>query len=186
MQSRKTPALPSFAEKRSSTYAKARYAKFKLSRIAHSTFMAITEHPPTGSLLMCDFTQGFRPPEMIKHRLVVVLSPKIRGRPGLCTVVALSTTPPIPEMPYHCTIDIRPRLPAHFQSDGIWVKGDMIYAAGFHRLDFIRRGKDATGKRLYYNHLISREDMNRIRACVLSGIGLSNLTKHLASHTSKT
>ena len=64
--------------------------------------MAIREHPPTGSILMCDFNAGFREPEMVKRRPVVVISPKIRARPGLCTVVALSTTVPAPVMDYHC------------------------------------------------------------------------------------
>jgi len=141
--------------------------------------MAIAEHPAIGTILMCNFDQGFRPPEMVKRRAVVVISPKIRARPGLCTVVALSTTPPNPVMPYHCQLDIRPRLPLPFESDGIWVKGDMINAVGLHRLDLIRCGKDANGKRLYYFDPVSAENLLKIRRCVLHGAGLSTLTKHL-------
>ena len=89
--------------------------------------MTIREHPPAGSILMCDFTSGFRPPEMVKVRPVVVISPKIAARPGLCTIVALSTTAPDPVMPYHCQIDIRPRLPDWMQSDGVWVKGARLW-----------------------------------------------------------
>lgn len=61
--------------------------------------MAIREHPPLGTLLLCDFGSGFKPPEMVKRRLVVVISPRIKARPGLCTVVALSTTLPKPVWP---------------------------------------------------------------------------------------
>ncbi|MEQ9178418.1 MAG: type II toxin-antitoxin system PemK/MazF family toxin, partial [Nitratireductor sp.] len=34
---------------------------------------------------MCDFNTGFRVPEMVKRRPVVVISPKIKARPRLCT-----------------------------------------------------------------------------------------------------
>ena len=119
--------------------------------------MPIKEHPPKGSLLVCDFNQGFIEPEIVKKRLVVVVSPKIALRKGLCTVVALSTTAPNPVMPYHCQIDIHPTLPSGFDSKGIWVKGDMLYAIGFHRLDFVRKGKDSSGKRLYYYNTLNEQ-----------------------------
>ena len=141
--------------------------------------MAIKEHPYTGSILLCDFNSGFREPEMVKRRPVVVLSPKIAARPGLCTVVALSETEPAPKLPYHCQIDIRPELPEEFSSNGVWVKGDMIYAVGFHRLDLIRIGKNMAGKRLYHYEPLSAENIRKIRECVLKAIGLTGLTKHL-------
>ena len=100
--------------------------------------MPIAEHPEPGTILRCNFDSGFKAPEMVKPRIVVVLSPKIKkGRPGLCTVVALSTTAPDPVMQYHCQLDIKPKLPHPWESEGIWVKGDMVYAVGFHRLDLI-------------------------------------------------
>ncbi len=141
--------------------------------------MPIKEHPFIGSILLCDFDSGFREPEMVKKRPVVVLSPKIAARPGLCTVVALSDTEPQPRLPYHCQIDIRPQLPDGFNSDGVWVKGDMIYAVGFHRLDLIRLGKTESGKRMYYFEPLSNENIKKIRECVLKALGLSGLTKHL-------
>lgn len=71
---------------------------------------------------------------MVKRRPVIVLSPKISARPGLCTVVALSTSPPKPIMAYHCQVDFDPPLPDRMASKGVWVKGDMVAAVGFHRL----------------------------------------------------
>jgi len=141
--------------------------------------MPIKEHPCTGTILLCDFNSGFREPEMVKKRPVVVLSPKIAARPGLCTVVALSNTEPSHKLSYHCQIDIRPRLPDGFNSDGVWVKGDMLYAVGFQRLDFIRTGKADSGKRLYYYDALGNAEMRKVRECVLRGLGLSTLTKHL-------
>ena len=141
--------------------------------------MAITEHPPLGTVVICDFNSGFRIPEMCKRRPVVVISPKITGRPGLCTVVTLSTDTPQPIMPYHGQIDLRPRLPSPWESDGVWVKGDMVNAVGFHRLDLVRLGKSGTGRRIYLLTPLSDENIKTIRKLVLRAQGLSVLTKHL-------
>lgn len=141
--------------------------------------MAIREHPELGAILRCDFSAGFKEPEMVSFRPVVVISPKIQARPQLCTIVALSTTPPLKEMPYHCQINIHPPLPRPFESDGVWVKGDMVYSVGFHRLDLFRMGKDRSGKRIYRYKPLSDDIIKKIQTCVLHGIGLSTLTKHL-------
>jgi len=141
--------------------------------------MAISEHPVLGTLLLCDFDSGFKIPEMQKRRMVVVISPKIAARPGLCTVVALSTSAPNPPMPYHCQIDIAHQLPAPWQSKGVWVKGDMVNTVGFHRLDFIRLGKTPQGKRKYLYEPLDKQQIKQVRACVLKGLGLSQLTIHL-------
>jgi len=49
---------------------------------------------------MCDFT-GFKPPEMVKKRPVVILSPRYRRRTGLCIVVPFSTVEPELIEPHH-------------------------------------------------------------------------------------
>lgn len=141
--------------------------------------MPIKEHPPTGTVLICDFDSDFKLPEMVKTRPVVVISPKITGRPGLCTVVASSTSPPNPKMPFHAEISITPRLPPPWDADTVWVKGDMIYAIAFHRLNLIRRGKDRDGKRTYHFAALSNDQIKLVRTLVLRSIGLSLLTKHL-------
>ncbi|MDF3034440.1 MAG: hypothetical protein K0R76_1394 [Alphaproteobacteria bacterium] len=141
--------------------------------------MPIKEHPLTGSILLCDFSQGFQAPEMVKRRPVIIVSPRIKGRPGLCTIVALSATEPLPKMPYHALIDISPPLPKHFQSKGLWIKGDMVNAVAFHRLDFIRTGRGNDGKRDYYYTTIRKSQMLTVKECILNALGLANLTKHL-------
>lgn len=141
--------------------------------------MAIREHPPLGTLLLCDFGSGFKPPEMVKRRLVVVISPRIKARPGLCTVVALSTTPPKPVMAYHAQLNIRPRLPDRLESDGVWIKGDMVAAVGLQRLDFVITGRTEGGARLYHHDPLSAAQIQIVRACVLHALGLAPLTKHL-------
>lgn len=82
-------------------------------------------------------------------------------------------------MSYHCQIDLRPKLPPPWQSDDIWVKGDMINTVGFHRLNLVRLGKDETGKRVYLLEPLSQDVITKIRHCVLQAVGLGMLTKHL-------
>ncbi|MGE7418395.1 type II toxin-antitoxin system PemK/MazF family toxin [Methylobacterium tarhaniae] len=128
---------------------------------------------------MCDFNVGFKVPEMVKRRPCVVISPKIAARPGLCTVVALSTDAPDPVMPYHKQINLRPQLPEPWDSDGVWVKGDRVNTVAFHRLDFIRTGKSATGNRTYLYTPLDGETIKIIRGYVLKAMGLSVLLRHL-------
>jgi len=116
---------------------------------------------------------------MVKPRCVIVLSPRIKARAKLCTVVCMSSTAPDNAQQYHCQLDIRPHLPAPWGSDGIWVKGDMIYSIGFHRLNLIRTGKDREGNRIYRMDTITPEQMKQVKCCVLRGLGLSTLTKHV-------
>ena len=116
---------------------------------------------------------------MVKPRLCVVLSKPIQARVGLCTVVPLSTTPPNRPMPYHCEIDIPFRLPDRWGRRTRWLKGDMVYSAGFHRMDLLLLGKDRNGKRIYQTQTLAADDMTRVQACVLHGLSMSSLTKHL-------
>jgi uncharacterized protein YifN (PemK superfamily) len=82
-------------------------------------------------------------------------------------------------MPYHCQIDLRPRLPDRWKSDGVWVKGDMVNVVGFHRLELIRLGKDQDGRRQYLLEPLSDDTIKKIRSCLLHSLGLSTLTNSL-------
>lgn len=143
--------------------------------------MPIRYHPKKGSIIRCDYSTGFTEPEMVKRRPVLVLSPDIQKRPQLCTVVALSTTPPDHIMPYHMEITLPQYLPRPYHhTKTMWVKGDMINTVAFHRLELLRYEKNQ-GKRTYYLHALSAKELDDVYACVLRGLGLSCLTKHLPS-----
>lgn len=142
--------------------------------------MAIREHPLQGSLVTVDYSAGgFKEPEMVKRRLSVVLSPKIVARPHLCTVVPLSLSPPDKVMPYHKQLIVPFELPREWGNQERWIKGDMVNAVGFHRVDLLRLGKDRTGKRIYQMAALPEELMKMVRQCVLHGLGMSKLTGHL-------
>ncbi len=88
-------------------------------------------------------------------------------------------TAPAKVMPYHKRIAIPFELPNDWGNHERWIKGDMVNAVGFHRIDLLRLGKDNTGKRVYQFNVLPDELFKIVRQCVLHGIGLSSLTKHL-------
>lgn len=143
--------------------------------------MALTFHPGPGTILMCDFSSGFKAPEMVKTRPVIVISPKRKRCSKLCTVVAISTVPPTRVENWHYLIP-KASMPQiqRFQVNDSWLKGDMIYRVSFERLDLIRIGKDRdTGKRLYFKQGLGREQMRSVYSCVLHSLNLSHLPPHL-------
>ncbi|MBM3084813.1 type II toxin-antitoxin system PemK/MazF family toxin [Chelatococcus daeguensis] len=139
--------------------------------------MPLKFHPEPGTVLICDFDSGFREPEMVKRRPVVVISPRLKRRTGLVSVVPLSTTPPDPIEDYHCEVRMEPPLPKPFDSPTAWVKADMLYTVGFQRLELVRTGRDQYGKRKYLTPVLAPAELARIQHCVLVALGLSGLTK---------
>ncbi len=140
--------------------------------------MAINYHPEQGSILVCDFT-GFKAPEMTKRRPAVVVSPRLRRRSNLCTVVPLSTTDPSQVEPYHYRLHTIPPLPAPYDQPAHWVKADMVYTVSFERLFLMRASKGSDGKRVYDQRVIDKADMIEIQAALLHAIGLARLTDSL-------
>lgn len=143
--------------------------------------MPIRIHPRPGQILMCDFSIGFKEPEMVKTRPVIVLTPAMNGRADLVTVVALSTTRPEKILNFHCLIPPAslPML-GLFQGKDNWVKADMIYAVGYHRLELVKLGgRDNQGKRLYFTRCLGRETMRRIFSCVLHGLNMCALASQI-------
>ena len=52
-------------------------------------------------------------------------------------------------MPFNKLIEIPFEMPKSWGNAERWIKGDMINAVGFHRVDLLRLGKTSTGKRIY-------------------------------------
>jgi mRNA interferase MazF len=142
--------------------------------------MPITFHPPQGAIVLCDFQTGFKVPEMVKRRPVVIISPPISVRGRLCTIVPLSTEPPNPVMPYHHQLtNLQPNLPAPYDTGPNWLKGDMIVSVSFDRLELFRYGKDRYGDRVYRLESLPPDDWKIVQGCVLSGLGFASLKKYL-------
>ncbi|MCW5697094.1 MAG: type II toxin-antitoxin system PemK/MazF family toxin [Bauldia sp.] len=141
--------------------------------------MPLTFHPRQGTVLLCAYEPGFKEPEMVKRRPVVVVTPRLRSRDGLCTVVPLSTTEPRKVEAYHHKIVFDPPLPKPWNSPECWVKADMLATVAFHRLHLIGIGRGPHGKRKYLQLVIPRADLKAIQACILEALHLGHLTPSL-------
>ncbi|MHB8370639.1 MAG: type II toxin-antitoxin system PemK/MazF family toxin [Leptospirales bacterium] len=130
--------------------------------------MAINFHPKPGMVLMCDLNTGFKPPEMVKKRPVVILT----SRNPLCIIVPLSTTPPSPIEKYHLKLDPL-SLPPILRNEEVWVKGDHIITVSFERLDRVRSGQDKNGKRQYVTHIVTQGDFKCIQSAIFYSLGLT-------------
>lgn len=124
-------------------------------------------------VLICDFNTGFKPPEMIKRRPVVVISPRPRRTNQLCTIVPLSTTAPNPVEPFHHRMDPR-SLPGKLAWKETWAKCDMLATVSLERLDRVMVGKEPGGKRIYIAQQVLDEDFEAIRRGVMIALGVIN------------
>lgn len=137
--------------------------------------MPLCFHPAPGLILICNYETGFIVPEMVKRRPVVVISPRLRHRTDLCTVVPLSTTQPGTEREYQCLIKINPCLPKPWDTEDCWVKADMLSTVSYKRLDLVRGPKDFQGKRKYIQRNVGADNLLKIHECILHALGLFHL-----------
>jgi len=139
--------------------------------------MALTYHPKAGEIVLCDYGTGFISPEMVKIRPVVIVSPRLRHRNNLVAVVPLSTTPPNPALPHHCSITLAPPLPKPFDNPQVWAKCDMLATVSLARLDRFRVRTSAG--RIYVTGSVSAGQLRDIRCAILQGLGMGSLTVNL-------
>jgi mRNA interferase MazF len=143
--------------------------------------MALKFPPKPRALILCDYgLGGFRAPEMVKRRPVIVIAGNLPKRRGLATVIPLSTTPPAEPLPYVIELIIEGGLPDPFNSQTCWAKCDMIATVGFERLDLFRSKRLPNGQRQYLSTLkVSAIDFDRVRYGILAAIGLEGIAKPL-------
>ena len=127
--------------------------------------MPLPFQPPPGTIWMCDFNTGFKAPEMVKRRPVVVISPSPKRMTHLCTVVPLSTVVPVPVEPFHHQMNPRSLTGLH-RTQASWAKCDMLYTVSLARLS--RIGGRSGPARIR----VLDEDLNAIRQCVKIALGL--------------
>lgn len=135
--------------------------------------MSIRYAVSPGTVLLCDYALGgFVPPEMVKRRPAIVVSPRLPHRDGLCAVVPLSTTAPAHDVPYIVAVTLEPALPHPFDSASMWAKCDMVATVAFDRLDLFRSGRDQQGKRKYLTRKVDDETFQRVMIGVRAGLGI--------------
>jgi len=136
--------------------------------------VAINFHPQLGQILICNYEASALGAEMIKARPCVVISPRLRRRNGLCTIVPLSTTPPQPPDAWHYLIRLERPLPKPFDSLEMWAKCDMIATVSFERLSPLKCGRDQYGKRKYLQINLLDQDITGIQNAIKAALGLFN------------
>lgn len=126
-------------------------------------------HPSPGDILICDYTTGFRPPEMVKRRLCIVVSPKLKRRHNLVSVVPLSETEPQPVEAWHHQV----ALVSRSWGDGPrWAACDMIATVAYERLSRPHYRHPVTNSRLFERLSLSATDLAEVRARVTLALGL--------------
>ncbi|WP_114768453.1 type II toxin-antitoxin system PemK/MazF family toxin [Microvirga subterranea] len=130
---------------------------------------------PPGVILLCDYSTGFHPPEMIKRRPAIVVSPRLPHRDHLCTVVPLSGTPPSRPVRYQLRIELPEALPTPFAETVWWAKADMLSTVGFNRLDLFRTERDHEGKRKYLHPKVPPAVLQEVYGAILWSLGLGRL-----------
>lgn len=131
--------------------------------------------PKLGDIVMCEFPDCFGPPEMVKTRAVIVISPRRQNECGLATVVPLSNSAPEKVCDHHCQIPVK-LLPKHLQATGgaRWAKCDMLYTLSTKRLFLVSRGRDPqTKKRVYDTARIDLEHIQAVRRCISAALVIS-------------
>jgi mRNA interferase MazF len=129
--------------------------------------MALGFHANAGDIVICDYSTGFKPPEMVKVRPVVVISPRRRGG-QLVTVVPLSSAAPSPVEPWHYLLPEGAYPPAR---GPVWVKADMIATIALARLDRVKmRGAD--GSSVYQVFRLGPDAMRAIGLAVKAALNL--------------
>ena len=132
--------------------------------------MAIRFVPEPGMVLMCDYNTGFIAPEMVKVRHSIVVSPKIQNSQGLCIVVPISSVRPNPVLAYHYRF-MPNAYPFFTPGRPHCAKCDMVSHVSHARLDRVQiRGK-------YESLKITAADLEAIRNCLLSAIGMAALKR---------
>jgi len=127
--------------------------------------MPLSFHPNRGAIVICDFSTGFRAPEMVKIRPVIIISPR-RRKGGLVTVVPLSSTPPEPPEPWHHRLSPGAYPPAR---GPIWAKCDMVMTVALDRLDRVK-SRDARGNRSYQSYQLQEAELKAVLACVRAAL----------------
>jgi mRNA interferase MazF len=124
---------------------------------------------------MCEFPLCFEPPEMVKERPVIVISPRIKGRETMAALIPLSTTAPDEALAFHCKIPAR-YLPAPLQSkvEFCWAKCDMLYTLSFSRLHLVRGKRDPrTKQRTYHTGGLDLAHIQLVRRCMSAALGIT-------------
>lgn len=124
--------------------------------------------PSGGEMLLCDFSTGFRPPEIVKVRPVVVVSKRGHNR-QTCIVVPASTVSPRSHQAFAVPLNAA-KYP--FLDRSTWAKCTMPMTVSVHRLFSFR--DSSTGRNIDSRRAtIASDDLEQIRCMAARVLGAS-------------
>ena len=132
--------------------------------------MRLPFHPKPGTILICDDGAGFIAPEMVKRRLVVSISPKLKRRDDLISVIPLSSTKPTSLESWHRRVDVD--AGPHWGAVPRWAKCDMVATVSFGRLTLPFSKNPQTGRRKYMQIELGDEIVADLRQAVAAALGI--------------
>lgn len=130
--------------------------------------MALKFFPRARQLFVCDLS-GFNPPEMTKIRPVVVISPRLPYRSQIATVVPISLTEPLHNLPFVVRLS-KNYHPLEADDLPCWAKCDMVLNLSLERLSGFK-----IDRRKFGYPTMNNEDFQLVRAGVLHGLGYEDL-----------
>ncbi|WP_199556243.1 type II toxin-antitoxin system PemK/MazF family toxin [Sandaracinobacteroides hominis] len=133
--------------------------------------MALPYHPKPGTIVVCDYSTGFRPPEMVKQRLAIIISPKLKRRNDLASVVPLSATCPTTLEEWHHRLDIS--LPPPWGDCPRWAACDHIATVAYHRLNLPYTKHPVTGSRQFIQRELEADILKELRRKVALALGIA-------------
>lgn len=107
---------------------------------------------------------------MVKRRLAVVISPKLKRRNDLATVIPLSESVPPEMMPWHLKIDLQ--IPSPWGDGPRWAKADMLATVSYQRLNLPFTKHKTTGTRTYCQIELADDIVADLRRCAASALGI--------------
>ena len=119
---------------------------------------------------MCSFS-GFKVPEMVKVRPVVVVSPRLPRRSEIVAVVPISLTEPMPLMPYQIRLS-KNYHPSEADDLPCWAIADLVMNIGIYRLESFK-----VGRRKWAAPQMTGDDLAAVREAVLHGLGMFPVAK---------
>jgi uncharacterized protein YifN (PemK superfamily) len=126
--------------------------------------MGLSFYPHPGHILVCDF-HGFREPEIVKVRPVMIVSSRLPYRSELATVVPISLTPPKNEVSYVVRLSCNYH-PKEKDDLPCWAKCDLLANVALSRLDRFK-----VDRRKYLAPKASDDDLSAVRAGVIAALG---------------
>ena len=120
--------------------------------------------------MICDYATGFIKPEMVKRRLAITISPKLKRRNDLVSVVPLSETASVPVEEWHHKIDLK--VPPPWGDGPRWAKCDMVATVCYGRLNLPHTKHPVTGTRTYVQIELP-EVVDELRRKVALALGIS-------------